>query len=54
MYSQDCGFVVKRRSSRRKIDPNRHRLNAEVKAVTYHNLAVTKNDSCHAKVTLDA
>ncbi len=36
-----------------RLDPNRHRLNAEVKAVTYHNLAVTKNDIYHAEVTLD-
>jgi SHS2 domain-containing protein len=35
------------------LDLNRHRLNTEVKAVTYHNLAVTKNDIYHAEVTLD-
>jgi len=37
-----------------RLDPIRHRLNAEVKAVTYHDLAVTKNDIYHAEVTLDA
>lgn len=36
-----------------RLDPIRHRLNAEVKAVTYHDLAVTKNDIYHAEVTLD-
>jgi SHS2 domain-containing protein len=36
-----------------RVDLNRHRLNAEVKAVTYHNLAVTKNVLYHAEVTLD-
>jgi SHS2 domain-containing protein len=35
------------------LDLNGHRLNTEVKAVTYHNLAVTKNDIYHAEVTLD-
>ena len=36
-----------------RVDLNRHRVNAEVKAVTYHNLAVKKNDLYHAEVTLD-
>ena len=36
-----------------RLDLTRHRLNAEVKAVTYHNLEVTKNDIYHAEVTLD-
>jgi SHS2 domain-containing protein len=36
-----------------RLDPNRHRLNTEVKAVTCHNLTVTKNDIYHAEVTLD-
>jgi len=36
-----------------RLDLNRRRLNAEVKAVTYHNLAVTKNDIYHTEVTLD-
>jgi SHS2 domain-containing protein len=36
-----------------RVDLNRHRLNAEVKAATYHNLAVTKNGIYHAQVTLD-
>ena len=36
-----------------RIDPIRHSLNAEVKAVTYHNLAVTKNDIYDAEITLD-
>jgi SHS2 domain-containing protein len=36
-----------------RLDLNRRRPNAEVKAVTYHNLAVTKNDIYHTEVTLD-
>ncbi|MGD0171523.1 MAG: archease [Halobacteriota archaeon] len=36
-----------------RLEPNRHRLNAEVKAGTYHNLAVTKNDIYHADLTMD-
>jgi SHS2 domain-containing protein len=36
-----------------RLDLNRHRLNAEVKTMTYHNLAVTKNDIYHTEVTLD-
>jgi SHS2 domain-containing protein len=36
-----------------RLDPNRHRLNAEVKARTYHNLAVTKNDIYYAEVRLN-
>jgi SHS2 domain-containing protein len=36
-----------------RLDPKRHRLNAEIKAVTYHNLTVTKNDIYHVEVTLD-
>lgn len=36
-----------------RLGPNRHKLNEEVKAVTYHNLAVTKNDVYHTEVTLD-
>jgi SHS2 domain-containing protein len=36
-----------------RLDRSKHKLNAEVKAVTYHNLAVTKNDVYHVEVTLD-
>lgn len=36
-----------------RIDPNKHILNKEVKAVTYHNLQVKKNDVYHAEITLD-
>lgn len=36
-----------------KIDPSRHRLKEEVKAVTYHELKVTKNVYFQAQVTLD-
>jgi len=37
-----------------RVDLNRLRVNAEVKAVTYHDLTVTRNDFYHAEVTLDA
>jgi len=36
-----------------RIDPNKHIFNAEVKAVTYHNLQVEKNNVYHAEITLD-
>jgi SHS2 domain-containing protein len=36
-----------------RIDPNKHTLNTEVKAVTYHNLQIKKNNAYHAEVTLD-
>jgi protein archease len=36
-----------------RIDPNKHITNIEVKAVTYHNLQVKKNDIYHAEITLD-
>jgi len=35
------------------VDPRRHKLNTEVKAVTYHNLSIVKNDVYHAEITLD-
>ncbi len=36
-----------------KIDLDRHVLNEEVKAVTYHNLQLMKNDIYHVEITLD-
>jgi len=36
-----------------RIDPNRHTLNTGVKAVTYHNLQIKKNNVYHAEITLD-
>ncbi len=36
-----------------RINPDKHRLKEEVKAVTYHELEVTKNTYFYAKVTLD-
>jgi len=36
-----------------RIDPNKHILNTEVKAMTYHNLQIKKNNVYHAEVTLD-
>ena len=36
-----------------RIDQSKHRLKEEVKAITYHNLEVTKNDHYHAQVTVD-
>ncbi len=36
-----------------RIDPNKHTLNTEVKAVTYHNLQIKKNNVYHAEITLD-
>ncbi|MGZ4910352.1 MAG: archease [Halobacteriota archaeon] len=36
-----------------RIDLNKHALNTEVKAVTYHNLQIKKNDVYHAEITLD-
>ena len=36
-----------------KIDPSKHRLKEEVKAVTYHELEITKNAYFQAQVTLD-
>ena len=36
-----------------RIDLNRHTLNTEVKAVTYHNLQIKKNNVYHAEITLD-
>ncbi len=36
-----------------RIDPNKHIFKEEVKAVTYHNLQVKKNDVYHAEITLD-
>ncbi len=36
-----------------RIDPSKHRLKEEVKAVTYHELEVTKNAYFQAQVTLD-
>ena len=36
-----------------RIDPNKHTLNTEVKAVTYHNLQRKKNNVYHAEITLD-
>jgi protein archease len=35
------------------IDPNKHTLNTEVKAVTYHDLQIKKNNVYHAQITLD-
>jgi protein archease len=35
------------------IDPNKHTLNTEVKAVTYHNLQIKKNKVYHIEITLD-
>jgi SHS2 domain-containing protein len=36
-----------------RIDPNKHTLNTEVKAVTYHNLQIKKNKVYHTEITLD-
>ena len=36
-----------------RIDPNKHTLNTEVKAVTYHNLQIKKNKVYHIEITLD-
>ncbi len=36
-----------------RIDPSKHRLKEEVKAVTYHDLKIQKNAYFHAQVTLD-
>ena len=36
-----------------RIDLDRHIVNEEVKAVTYHNLQLEKNDIYHVEVTLD-
>jgi SHS2 domain-containing protein len=36
-----------------RIDLNKHTLNTEVKAVTYHNLQIKKNNVYHAEITLD-
>lgn len=36
-----------------RVDPGRHDLRREVKAVTYHDLAVRRTDGWEARVTLD-
>jgi protein archease len=36
-----------------RVDLDRHVLNEEVKAVTYHNLQLMKNDIYHVEITLD-
>jgi SHS2 domain-containing protein len=36
-----------------RVDLGRHVLNKEVKAVTYHNLQLRKNDIYHVEITLD-
>jgi SHS2 domain-containing protein len=36
-----------------RVDLSKHKLNREVKAVTYHKLQVVKNDVYHAEITLD-
>ncbi len=47
------GFSLQAECLGAKIDPSKHRLKEEVKAVTYHNLKVTKDVCCQAQVTLD-
>ncbi len=47
------GFSLHAECLGEKIDPSRHRLKEEVKAVTYHELEVTKNVYFQAQVTLD-
>jgi SHS2 domain-containing protein len=48
-----AGFSLAAECLGERIDPNKHIFNTEVKAVTYHNLQVMKNDVYHAEITLD-
>jgi protein archease len=48
-----AGFSLAAKCLGERIDPNKHIFNAEVKAVTYHNLQVKKNNVYHAEITLD-
>ncbi len=47
------GFALHAKCLGAKIDPSKHRLKEGVKAVTYHELKVTKNAYFQAQVTLD-
>ncbi len=47
------GFSLRAECRGANIDPGKHRLKEEVKAITYHELDVAKNEYFHAQVTLD-
>ncbi len=47
------GFSLRAECFGAQIDPSKHRLKEEVKAVTYHDLEVIKNACFHAQITLD-
>jgi SHS2 domain-containing protein len=47
------GLSLSAECSGERIDLDKHVLNEEVKAVTYHNLQLMKNDIYHVEITLD-